>query len=79
LLLQSKQQVKERDDNGITSRLYDWYGHLDLGHYRVVNRHRFELFGQWSVESEELEFDIVPDECLRIGLGAGLVWKAHKN
>jgi hypothetical protein len=41
--------------------LTDWYGPLEPGVYRLVNRFRFEMAGPWSAQSEGLEFEIVPE------------------
>lgn len=39
--------------------LNDWYGPLLPGHYKLINRRRFEIDGPWTAESTELWFDIV--------------------
>jgi hypothetical protein len=39
--------------------LSDWYGPLEPGSYRLINRHRFETGGPWSTESAELFFEVV--------------------
>jgi hypothetical protein len=39
--------------------LTKWYGPLDPGHYRLINRHRFEIDGPWTADSAELLFEIV--------------------
>lgn len=39
--------------------LTEWYGQLDPGHYRLINRHRFEIDGPWTADSAELLFEIL--------------------
>ncbi|HEY2972352.1 MAG TPA: hypothetical protein VGJ48_07560 [Pyrinomonadaceae bacterium] len=39
--------------------LTKWYGQLDPGHYRLINRHRFEIDGPWTADSAELLFEIL--------------------
>jgi hypothetical protein len=40
--------------------LDDWYEPLEPGLYRLINRCRFEVRGHWSVDSEELLFEVLP-------------------
>lgn len=40
--------------------LDDWYEPLEPGLYRLINRCRFEVRGPWSVDSEELLFEVLP-------------------
>lgn len=42
--------------------LSDWYGPLEPGSYRLINRHRFEIDGPWTADSAELLFEVVPKE-----------------
>jgi len=37
-----------------------WYGPLQPGSYRLINRHRFEVDGPWTAGSAELLFEVVP-------------------
>ncbi|HKP38548.1 MAG TPA: hypothetical protein VJT71_16940 [Pyrinomonadaceae bacterium] len=45
---------------GTYLRLSEWYGPLKPGLYRLINRGRFEIDGQWTVESEPFIFEILP-------------------
>lgn len=38
--------------------LYDWYGPLAPGIYRVIIRHRFEIGGPWTRDSVPMLFEI---------------------
>ena len=38
--------------------LYDWYGRLDPGIYRVIIRHRFEIGGPWTSDSVPMLFEV---------------------
>ncbi|MGZ8845518.1 MAG: hypothetical protein ACXW3C_03550 [Pyrinomonadaceae bacterium] len=42
--------------------LGDWYSHLDPGSYRLTNRYRFEIGGQWSAESKPVVFEVAPEK-----------------
>ena len=42
--------------------LSDWYGELQPGSYRLINRHRFDIDGPWTSNSAELLFEVVPTE-----------------
>jgi len=39
--------------------LSDWYGTLQPGTYRITNRHRFDIGGQWSLISNEVHFVVL--------------------
>lgn len=39
--------------------LKKWYGNLEPGLYKLINRHRFEIDGPWTADSPELLFEIV--------------------
>jgi hypothetical protein len=39
--------------------LTDWYGPLQPGTYRITNRHRFDIGGQWSLISNEVHFVVL--------------------
>ena len=41
--------------------LTEWYGQLSPGHYRPINRHRFEIGGAWTGDSEQLLFEVLKD------------------
>lgn len=38
--------------------LYDWYGPLAPGIYRVIIRHRFEIGGPWTRDSVPMLFEV---------------------
>jgi len=40
-------------------RLNDWYGDLEPGNYRLINRYRLEIKGSWTPDSEPLFFEVV--------------------
>ncbi|HEY9404412.1 MAG TPA: hypothetical protein VIQ24_17270, partial [Pyrinomonadaceae bacterium] len=40
-------------------RLKDWYGRLQPGSYRLINKHRFVPKGEW-LESPPITFEINP-------------------
>lgn len=40
--------------------LKDWYGPLQSGSYRLIDRRRFEIDGPWTADSAELSFEVVP-------------------
>jgi hypothetical protein len=40
--------------------LKKWYGPLAPGSYRLTDRHRFEIDGPWTDESEPLLFEVLP-------------------
>lgn len=42
--------------------LNDWYGTLEAGSYRLINRYRPELYGSWTADSEPLVFEVVKQE-----------------
>lgn len=42
--------------------LADWYNALEPGLYRISNRYRFEIYGEWSSESEAMEFEVVAEQ-----------------
>ncbi len=42
--------------------LSDWYGPLEPGLYKLINRHRFEIDGPWTADSCELLFEVVPQQ-----------------
>ncbi len=44
-------------------RLTDWYESLLPGSYKLINRHRFAIRGAWSVDSEELLFEVLEQDC----------------
>jgi hypothetical protein len=39
--------------------LNDWYGPLESGSYRLINRYRCEIRGQWSADSAPLLFQVI--------------------
>ncbi len=39
--------------------LNDWYGPLEPGSYRLINRYRREIYGSWTVDSAPLLFEVV--------------------
>ena len=39
--------------------LGDWYGPLDPGSYRLINRYRFNVGGPWSGDSKPVSFRVV--------------------
>ena len=41
--------------------LIDWYGQLEPGIYRIDDRYRLEIYGNWSSKSEAVEFEVVAD------------------
>jgi hypothetical protein len=38
--------------------LKDWYGRLEPGSYRLTNRYRLTIGGQWSADSKAVSFEI---------------------
>lgn len=40
--------------------LDDWYGPLEPGSYRLINRYRFHVGGPWSADSKPVSFKVVP-------------------
>lgn len=44
-------------------KLTDWYEPLLRGSYKLINRHRFAISGPWSINSEELPFEVLDQEC----------------
>ena len=49
----TKQQLEEFN-------LTTWYGRLNVGSYKLTNRHRFEIEGPWTPDSAAILFEIVP-------------------
>jgi hypothetical protein len=45
--------------------LKQWYGSLQPGLYKLINRQRLELDGPWTADSVELLFEIVPQSVPR--------------
>ncbi|HMG76139.1 MAG TPA: hypothetical protein VK582_21740 [Pyrinomonadaceae bacterium] len=41
--------------------LNDWYGPLEPGSYRLINRYRFNIRGPWTADSAPLLFQVVPE------------------
>jgi hypothetical protein len=39
--------------------LNDWYGPLEPGSYRLINRYRFSIHGPWTEDSAPLVFQVV--------------------
>ena len=39
--------------------LTTWYGPLAPGHYKLINRRRFEIDGPWTADSAELSFEVI--------------------
>lgn len=39
--------------------LNDWYGPLEPGSYRLINRYRFKIYGPWSADSAPVLFRVV--------------------
>ena len=39
--------------------LKDWYGQLQPGSYRLIDRRRFEIDGPWTADSAELSFEVI--------------------
>jgi hypothetical protein len=39
--------------------LNDWYGLLEPGSYRLINRYRLDIDGPWTADSEPLLFEVV--------------------
>ena len=42
--------------------LSDWYGPLEPGSYRLINRHRLEINRPWTADSAELLFEVGPQK-----------------
>jgi hypothetical protein len=42
--------------------LEDWYGPLQPGSYRLVDKYRIDVNGSWTEESKELLFEVVPQQ-----------------
>lgn len=42
--------------------LKDWYGPLQPGSYRLIDRRRFEIDGPWTADSAELSFEVTPQQ-----------------
>src|SRR5947207_946559 len=40
--------------------LTTWYGPLAPGHYKLINRRRFEIEGPWTADSAPLLFEVLP-------------------
>lgn len=39
--------------------LHDWYGDLDPGKYRLIDRYRLDVRGPWTPDSAPLSFEVV--------------------
>ncbi len=42
--------------------LQDWYGPLEPGLYRLVNKYRVDVESPWTNDSRELLFEVVPQQ-----------------
>ncbi len=42
--------------------LTTWYGPLEPGQYRLINRRRFEIEGPWTADSAPLVFEVLPSK-----------------
>lgn len=40
--------------------LHDWYGDLEPGMYRLIDRYRLDVRGPWTPDSVPLSFEVVP-------------------
>ena len=51
------------DPNAISGlqglNLKDWYGPLQPGSYRLIDRRRFEIDWPWTADSAELSFEVI--------------------